>query len=258
MTAFSWFRMYHEFAVDPKVQMLSEVDQRRFVMLLCLKCCNEDETLHVTEIAFQLRISEEELLKTKAILMQKNLIDDDFMPVNWDKRQYTSDSSSERVRRHREKKKNECNTNETFQKRDCNAIETETESYSDNRLTNVSLVNDDDVNDDILLKKPKKPAPPYQEIVDLFTKILPTLPAPYKLNETRKRHIRELWADELNDIPSWESFYRHVFRSDFLMGRSPPGKDGRTWQATFDWIIKPSNFIKIAEEQYHGKKVHSR
>ena len=29
-----WFRMYAEFATDPKVQMLSEADQRRYIMLL--------------------------------------------------------------------------------------------------------------------------------------------------------------------------------------------------------------------------------
>ena len=40
-----WFRMYHELAVDPKVQMLSEIDQRRYLMLLCLRCCNGDVTL---------------------------------------------------------------------------------------------------------------------------------------------------------------------------------------------------------------------
>ncbi len=60
-----WFRLYHEFATDPKVQMLSEVDQRRFIMLLCLRCSNDDVTLHDDEVAFQLRISSEEFTETK-------------------------------------------------------------------------------------------------------------------------------------------------------------------------------------------------
>lgn len=55
-----WFRMYAEFATDPKVQMMSEADQRRFVMLLCLRCSNDDVTLHDDEVAFQLRISNDE------------------------------------------------------------------------------------------------------------------------------------------------------------------------------------------------------
>ena len=113
----SWFRMYAEFAHDPKVQMLSEVDQRRFVMLLCLRCSNthvtlhetlqkQDEMLHVTDemlhvtndetIAFELRINMEDWLRTKEVLMQKNLIDNNNLPTHWDKRQFISDSSTAR------------------------------------------------------------------------------------------------------------------------------------------------------------------
>lgn len=108
-----WFRLYGEFATDPKVQMLSEVDQRRYIMLLCLKCSNADVTLHETEIAFQLRISNEELRKTQSVLMSKKLINEDYSPTAWDKRQYLSDSSAARVARHREKKKLGCNVTVT-------------------------------------------------------------------------------------------------------------------------------------------------
>ena len=83
-----WFRMYSEFATDPKVQMMSESLQRRFVMLLCLRC-NVTETLQETkivtisddEIAFQLRISDEEWEQTKAVFIAKNLIDEHNNPV---------------------------------------------------------------------------------------------------------------------------------------------------------------------------------
>lgn len=71
-----WFRMYSEFAIDPKVQRLSEADQRRYIMLLCLRCCNGDVTLHDDDVAFQLRISNEDWLTTKSVLIGRNLIDD--------------------------------------------------------------------------------------------------------------------------------------------------------------------------------------
>ncbi|SER51860.1 MULTISPECIES: hypothetical protein [Pseudomonas] len=100
-----WFRMYSEFATDPKVQMLSESDQRRFIMLLCLRCSNGDVTLHDEEVAFQLRISNEEWNKTKRILIDRGLIDEDAKPCAWDKRQYVSDSSTARVAAHRASKK---------------------------------------------------------------------------------------------------------------------------------------------------------
>lgn len=100
-----WFRMYGEFATDPKVQMMSEADQRRFVMLLCLRCSNGDVTLHETEVAFQLRISNEEWATSKALFVSKGLISEDCKPLSWDRRQFVSDSSRARVAAHRAKKK---------------------------------------------------------------------------------------------------------------------------------------------------------
>lgn len=108
-----WFRMYAEFATDPKVQMLSEIYQRRFVMVLCLRCANDHVTLQDEEVAFQLRISNEEWAETKAVFLAKKLINKDNTPTAWDTRQFRSDSSAERVARHRAKKKQGCNVTET-------------------------------------------------------------------------------------------------------------------------------------------------
>lgn len=119
----TWFRFYAEFANDPKVQMLSEIDQRRYIMCLCLRCSNGLVTLHDEEVAFQLRINLDEWAKTKAVLLARGLIGEDNTPTAWEKRQFASDSSAERVARHRESKKRLCNVTETK----CNALETETE-----------------------------------------------------------------------------------------------------------------------------------
>jgi 5-methylcytosine-specific restriction endonuclease McrA len=99
-----WFRLYAEFASDPKVQMLSEPDQRRYVMLMCLRCSNVTETLHEAEIAFALRITEDQLAETKKLFVARGFIDDKWNLINWDKRQFVSDSSYERVKRHRQKR----------------------------------------------------------------------------------------------------------------------------------------------------------
>lgn len=115
-----WFRLYGEFSHDPKIQMMSEPYQRRFIMLLCLKC-NEDVTLHDKEIAFQLRVTEAEWADTKTDFVQRGLIDDHNNLTNWDKRQKPSDSSAERVKAHRERKKSDdvtdCNVTVTSQTR---------------------------------------------------------------------------------------------------------------------------------------------
>ena len=122
-----WFRMYSEFVSDPKVQMLSEAMQRRYVMLMCLRCSNALVTLHETEIAFALRISDEELALTKALFISKKFIDSEWNLVNWEKRQFASDSSAVRVAEHRKRKKeaeiNVGNGTVTLLKQKANALE---------------------------------------------------------------------------------------------------------------------------------------
>lgn len=113
----AWFRLYSEFATDPKIQRMSETDQRRFIMLLCMRCSNGDVTLHDDDVSFQLRISNEDWNVTKAVFLSKNLIDDDNLPVAWDQRQFVSDSSAPRVAKHRAKMKESCNVTVTPQNR---------------------------------------------------------------------------------------------------------------------------------------------
>ena len=97
----AWFRMYAEFATDPKVQMMTETMQRRYIMLLCLRCSNGLVTLHDEEVAFQLRISAEEMAETKALFIKKGFVDSAWNVLNWDKRQFVSDTSNARVAKHR-------------------------------------------------------------------------------------------------------------------------------------------------------------
>lgn len=105
-----WFRMYSEFANDPKVQSMSEAMQRRLMMLLCLRCSNTLVTLQEDEIAFSMRISDADLAETKAIFVRKGFINEAWEIQNWDKRQFVSDSSASRVARHRAKAKTEAET----------------------------------------------------------------------------------------------------------------------------------------------------
>lgn len=104
-----WFRMYSEFASDPKVQSMSEVLQRRYVMLLCMRCSNVLATLRNDELAYALVISEAELQETKDAFVAKGLVSDTWDIAGWDKRQYVSDSSTERSRKLREDRKRQCN-----------------------------------------------------------------------------------------------------------------------------------------------------
>lgn len=120
-----WFRMYSEFATDPKVQSMDETLQRRFIMFLCLHCSGEYEQLSEEELAFALRITPEQLAETRRVFGAKGFLDAEGKIRNWNKRQYKSDSSTERVQKHRASKaKQEGNVTET-------PSDTDTESDSE-------------------------------------------------------------------------------------------------------------------------------
>lgn len=130
-----WFRLYAEFANDPKVQMMSEAMQRRYLMLMCMRCSNDLVTLHDEEVAFQLRITTEEWAETKALFVAKGFIDEDLSLLNWEKRQFKSDSSKDRVAAHRKRKKeNNTQSNSevtpvvTLRVTTANALDTDTDT----------------------------------------------------------------------------------------------------------------------------------
>lgn len=113
-----WFRLYAEFAFDPKMQTISETLQRRYIMLLCLKCHGNLLELNDIQLSGALRISIEELHETHKILLSIGVIYENYDIVKWSERQYVSDSSTNRVHKYRNKKR------ETLQKRKCNRNET--------------------------------------------------------------------------------------------------------------------------------------
>ena len=167
-----WFRLYAEFANDPKIQMMSESNQRRYIMLLCIRC-NGDVTLQDEEVAFQLRISNEEWVTTKALFVGKGLIDEDNKPAAWDKRQFASDSSAARVSKHRAKKKEQCNVTVTPQIQ--NRTDTDTEEKKeqtpraprfDAQAHLVSLGVDKQIASDWIQLRRAKKAPPSMVAID--------------------------------------------------------------------------------------------
>lgn len=85
----------------------------------------------------------------------------------------------------------------------------------------------------------------YQKTVDLFNNICISLPNVKSLTDLRKQKIRNAYK-ALNG--NYESFFTRVESSDFLSGRN-----GAWSRCCFDWIMKPSNIIKIIEGNYDNK-----
>lgn len=98
-----WFRLWHEWGHDPKIQIMPEHMQRRHIMLLCLRRQTDTEKLTDKDIAHYMRISLEDTLETKALFEAKGFIDNGWCILKWTKRQTPSDLSTDRVRKFRKK-----------------------------------------------------------------------------------------------------------------------------------------------------------
>ncbi len=134
-----WFRFYDEALDDPKVQMLRPELFKAWVNVLCLASKNGGVLPTDEEICFALRLSEEKACELLRDLQGRGLIDvteQGRRPHNWDKRQYKSDVSTGRVKRHRNKERN---GDETFHGTPPET-ETETETETDNNIGGGSTI----------------------------------------------------------------------------------------------------------------------
>ena len=94
----------------------------------------------------------------------------------------------------------------------------------------------------------------YQGIIQFYNSTMEqsgaTIPKVKSIEGTRKKHvsarIREYGKNAFADM------IRKAAASDFLNGRNERG-----FTATFDWLIRPSNFIKVIEGNYDSNKNYS-
>jgi len=117
-----WLRLYYEFASDPKIQSMDETLQRRYIMLLLLQGNGDLEKVDDDELASALRITPEELEKTREIFEKKNFINGSWCLRAFSDRQFQSDDSKERVDRYRKKMKRDSNGVVTSQDTDTDNI----------------------------------------------------------------------------------------------------------------------------------------
>jgi hypothetical protein len=102
-------------------------------------------------------------------------------------------------------------------------------------------------------KSPRKVSVPVQAIVDLFNETLPELPTVVLINKGRQATVKARWNDSEvhQDLDFWRDFFESVRSSDFLMGKTQ-GRDGKPFRCSFDWLLCPSNFVKVVEGNYHA------
>jgi len=107
-----WFRFYGEALNDPKVQTLEPSVFKIWVNCLCLACNLQSKDGNIgtiDDVSFALRETVSTVTSAFHALEERGLIEtknETFHIPAWRKRQYKSDSSTERVRRHRKRYSN--------------------------------------------------------------------------------------------------------------------------------------------------------
>ena len=108
-----WFRVYDDVINDPKILKLPDESRWHWIALLCIASKNEGALPSTEDVAISLRVKPASAaaiiagMKNAGLL---DLVDDRYVPHNWDGRQFKSDTSNERVKRYRQRK---CNVTET-------------------------------------------------------------------------------------------------------------------------------------------------
>lgn len=112
------------------------------------------------------------------------------------------------------------------------------------------------VKEPLLLHVDGKPSPcPHQEIVDLYHSTLPSLRRVKVWNATRQRYLKARWCEEpeRQQLDWWQKFFVYVKKSNFLTGRTNGNGDRPPFVADLEWLIRPTNFVKIIEGKYHHR-----
>jgi len=252
-----WFRLYSEILHDHKVQQMTEPQRWRLVALMCVRC-NVAETLQDETIAFYLRISLKEWHATKAVFISNKFIDLDNKLLNWDKRQFLSDSSTDRSRKHRKKTKMQrCgDVSET-------APDTDTDTDTDTIVfTDVNTCEDHEKNGgekteqqnqktevDKSKHKNTEPPCPHSEIIRLYHQALPACRKVVVWSEQRQKFLKARWGEdaERQNLNWWRNFFDYIAKCDFLVGKV------NDFVVDLEWIVRPSNFIKILEKKFENR-----
>lgn len=106
---------------------------------------------------------------------------------------------------------------------------------------------------------PKKsnppPACPHQDIIDLYHEILPELPRVKVWDKQRQGFLRARWREDAKrqNLDWWRRFFTAVRTSPWLMGQVP-GREGRVFVCTLEWLIRPTNFRKVIEGYYADRR----
>ncbi len=236
-----WLKLKNDFFTQPKIKKLRRIAGGDTYTIIYLKMqllsLKNDGRLFYEgieddfpeEIALTIDEDPENVRVTVQYLLSQGLMENcsesEYVMTETQNLIGSETDSARRVRKSRERKALQCNTDVT----NCNTeIEKEIEIELDKE-------NRDRVN--------------YQQIADMYNATCVSFPRLTVLSEKRKKAIKaRLRKYSVDDI---QRVFEMAQESDFLKGTN-----GRNWSATFDWIMCDANMAKILDGNYANKDNH--
>ena len=227
-----WFRLYHRMVDDEKLRLLAFEDRWHFVALCCLKASGlldeADSDMRNRKIAVKLGIQVRELEEVARRLREVELIDELLNPVAWNELQYSSDNSTSRVKKYREKQhrngvKRICNVSVTGQDTDTDTDTDKKEEPNGSRATDVA------------------PAP--ADFVEAWNEDIAPLGKRKVRDFTPERRTLVKARIAQHGLTGCQEVIANIRGSPFLLEAAG---------INFDWVIQKKNFQKILEGNYNG------
>lgn len=230
-----WFRFYAGAMRNPKVLRLSDKDFRLWVGLMAIASENDGAIPNVNDLKLMLGMRLDHVKEGLNRLISGGLVDVlevGYEPHNWSKFQYKSDTSNERVAKHRAK----CNVTVTPPDTD-----TDTDSNDAKASYVVSVETPPTPANDFEAEESLKPA----EVVEAWNIVAAKhgLPMVKKLTPARKRALNARLRQ--HTIQDFSEAIAAIGRSPFLHG-----ENNRGWRADFDFLLQPTSFTRLIEGTY--------
>lgn len=167
-----------------------------------------------------------------------DIINNAYTIPNWEKHQSldkleaAKEKNRQRVAAHREKQKllTECNDYSNVTVTQCNDVDIDKDKEQDKELDNKNIS--------------------CQQVVDEYHAICKSFPKIRRLTPARSNAIKARLKSY--SLDEFKSVFEKAEASSFLKG-----EDGG-WKASFDWLIKEANMVKVLEGNYADKPKHCK
>lgn len=250
MSEVKWIKITTDMFENRKIRHLRKLPEGNsivliWVMLLAMAGkCNEHGKIYLTEnipytpkmLADELDFEENTVQLALQALEQLDMIvlDDGYFSITgWEEHQNIEGMDrireQNRIRKQRQREKERLIAESRVMSRDSHATE-----------------EDKDKEEEKDIDKESKEKVTCEQVVDLYRSICVSYPKVISLSEARKRAIRARL--KMYSMDDFRMLFEKAEASSFLKGAN-----NRNWSATFDWLLKESNMVKVLEGNYDNK-----